>query len=114
MSTPYSKRNTATSSSTEFLRSRYREGNNQGVTKRCRLSWLTNSGLVNEPKYGGEGGVAGSQPMSTAVHRSQNKLWRSNYIFNLWRKRKERRGSRLMRLFFKTQKCSNFLVVLAH
>jgi hypothetical protein len=32
----------------------------------------------------GEGGVAGSQPMSTAVHRSPNKLWRSNSIFDLW------------------------------
>jgi hypothetical protein len=30
-----------------------------------------------------EGGVAGSLPMSTAVHRSPNKLWRSNSIFNL-------------------------------
>ncbi len=39
----------------------------QGVTKRCRLSWLTNSALVYEPKCGGER-VAGSQPMSTAVH----------------------------------------------
>jgi hypothetical protein len=28
-------------------------------------------------------GVAGSQLMSTAVHRSPNKLWRSNSIFNL-------------------------------
>jgi hypothetical protein len=27
----------------------------QGVTKRCRLSWLTNSALVNEPKLRGEG-----------------------------------------------------------
>jgi hypothetical protein len=37
----------------------------------------------------GEGGVAGSQPMSTgtAVHRSPNKLWRSNSIFNLWTER---------------------------
>jgi hypothetical protein len=35
------------------------------------------------PNAGG-GGVAGSQPMSAAVHRSQNKLWRSNYIFNLF------------------------------
>ncbi len=25
----------------------------QGVTKRCRLSWLTNSALVYEPKCGG-------------------------------------------------------------
>jgi hypothetical protein len=43
---------------------------------------LTNSSLVYEPKYAG-GGVAGSRQMSVAVHRSQNKLWRSNYIFNL-------------------------------
>ncbi len=55
----------------------------QGVTKRCRLSWLTNSALVNELKCRGRGGVAGSQPMSTAVHRSPNKLWRSNSIFDL-------------------------------
>ncbi len=32
----------------------------------------------------GEGGAARSQPMSTAVHMSPNKLWRSNSIFNLW------------------------------
>jgi hypothetical protein len=32
---------------------------------------------------GGGPGVAGSQPMSTAVHRSPSKLWRSNSIFNL-------------------------------
>ncbi len=31
----------------------------------------------------GGGGVAGSQPMSTAVHRSPNKLWRSNSFFSL-------------------------------
>ncbi len=31
----------------------------QGVTERCRLSWLINSALVS---------VAGSHPMSTAVH----------------------------------------------
>ncbi len=42
---------------------------NQGFTKRCRLSWLTNSALVIEPKCGVEGGwVAGSQTLSTAVH----------------------------------------------
>jgi hypothetical protein len=40
--------------------------------------------LVYEPKWGGRGGVAGSQPTSTAVQRSTNKLWRSNSIFNLW------------------------------
>jgi hypothetical protein len=39
----------------------------QGVTKRCRLSWLTNSSLVHEPKCGGKGGVAGPLPTSTAV-----------------------------------------------
>ncbi len=33
-----------------------------------RLSWLTNSVLVYEPKYGGGGRVAGSQLMSTTVH----------------------------------------------
>ncbi len=46
----------------------------QVVTKTCRLSWLTNSALVYEPKCGGRGGVAGSQPMSAAVHRNQTKL----------------------------------------
>jgi hypothetical protein len=38
-----------------------------GVTKRCRLSWLTKSAFVYEPKCGGEGegvGVAGSQALS--------------------------------------------------
>jgi hypothetical protein len=44
----------------------------EGVTKRCRLSRLTNSALVYEPNCGARGGVAGSQPMSTAVHRSPN------------------------------------------
>ncbi len=40
----------------------------QGVTKRCRLSFLTNSALVIRVPMRGEGGVAGSQPMSKAVH----------------------------------------------
>ncbi len=54
------------------------------VIKRCSLSWLTNSALVYEPKCGGgRGGVGRSQPMSTAVHRSPNKLWRKNSILNL-------------------------------
>ncbi len=43
-------------------------GGGKGVTKRCRLSWLTNSALVYEPKCGGGGGVTGSQPMTTAMH----------------------------------------------
>ncbi len=42
-----------------------------GGHKKCRLSWLTNSALVYEPKCGGRGGFAGSQPMSTAVHNVQ-------------------------------------------
>jgi hypothetical protein len=44
---------------------------NKGITKRCRLSLLTNSALVrrlDKSKCGGREGVAGSQPMSTAVH----------------------------------------------
>jgi hypothetical protein len=39
----------------------------QGVTKRCHLFWLTNSAIVYTSPKAGEGGVAGSQPMSTAV-----------------------------------------------
>ncbi len=31
----------------------------QGVTKKCRLSWLTNSALVYEPKCGGGAGITG-------------------------------------------------------
>ncbi len=42
-----------------------------GVTKRCRLSWLTNSALVYEPKCRGIG--RGSQPMSAAVHMEPKK-----------------------------------------
>jgi hypothetical protein len=45
-------------------------GMEQGVTKRCRLSFLTNSALVIRVQMRGEGGVAGSQPqpMSKAVY----------------------------------------------
>jgi hypothetical protein len=35
-------------------------GSIQGVTKRCCLSWLTNSALVNEPKCEGGGGLRAS------------------------------------------------------
>jgi hypothetical protein len=48
-----------------------KKGQGQEVTKRCRLSWLTNSALVYEPKCGVKevvAGNAGSQPMSTDVH----------------------------------------------
>jgi hypothetical protein len=54
------------------------------ITMRCRLSWLTNSAFVYKPKRRGRGGVAGSQPMTTDVHRSPNKICRTNSIFNLW------------------------------
>jgi hypothetical protein len=39
----------------------------QGVTKRCRLSWLTYSITPSYMSPNAGGGVAGSQPMSTAV-----------------------------------------------
>jgi hypothetical protein len=61
----------------------------QGVTRRCRLSLLTNSASYVESKCGGEGGIIGYQPMSAAgscAHHltwSPNKLWRSTSIFNL-------------------------------
>jgi hypothetical protein len=54
----------------------------QGVTKRCRLSWLTNSALAYEPKCRVREELQ-AQPMSTVVYRSPNKLWRYNSIFNL-------------------------------
>ncbi len=50
-------------------RALHADGLYQGVTKRCRLSWLAISALIYESKYGGGGGgIAGSQAMSTAVH----------------------------------------------
>jgi hypothetical protein len=39
----------------------------QGVTKRCRLSWLTNSAPAYTSPNAGGWRVAGSQPMSKAV-----------------------------------------------
>jgi hypothetical protein len=44
-----------------------------GVTKRCRLSWLTNRALVTEPQRGGRrrGGVAGSQQQYSLFQFSQ-------------------------------------------
>jgi hypothetical protein len=44
----------------------------QGVTKRCRLSLLTNCAPRIRVPMRGEGGFAGSQPMSTAVHISRD------------------------------------------
>jgi hypothetical protein len=60
----------------------------RGVTKKCRLSWLTNSAIVYEPKCGrmgwmgwGGGGVSANEQSLCAW--SLNKLQRSNSIFNL-------------------------------
>ncbi len=50
---------------------------NQGVTKTCRLSWLTNSALVYEPKRGGGGGgdcgCGVSANVYSSIHRSLKK-----------------------------------------
>jgi hypothetical protein len=59
----------------------------QRVTKRCRLSWLTNSSLVYEPKCERRGELCGISQW-VQQYRSPNKLWRSNSIFNLWWSRK--------------------------
>ncbi len=60
----------------------------QGVTKRCRLSLLTNSALVIRVQMRGEGGSCGvsANEYSCAHHvtLSPNKLWRSTSIFKLW------------------------------
>jgi hypothetical protein len=56
----------------------------QGVTKRCRLSWLTNSALVYEPKCWGRGwwGLMGLSQWLQLCTWSPNKLWISNsYVF---------------------------------
>jgi hypothetical protein len=48
----------------------------RGVTKRRRLSWLTNTAPSYMSPNAGDGrrrGVAGSQPMSTAVHMEPKK-----------------------------------------
>ncbi len=42
----------------------------QGVTKKCRLSWLTNSALVYEPKCGG-GGAFGVSANEHSAHGAQ-------------------------------------------
>jgi hypothetical protein len=43
----------------------------QGVTKRRRLSWLTNSALVYEPKCGGGGGCGVSANEYSCKHGAQ-------------------------------------------
>ncbi len=57
---------------------------NQGVTKRCRLSLLTNSALVIRVQMREEGGKlhvsANEYSFAHHVTRSPNKLWRSTSI----------------------------------
>jgi hypothetical protein len=56
----------------------------QGVTKRCRLSLLTNSALVIQVQMRGEGGSCGvsANEHSSAHHVTWSpiKLWRSTYL----------------------------------
>jgi hypothetical protein len=48
------------------------ENYNQGATKkRCCLSWLTNSALVYEPKYGEGGGCGVSANEYSCAHGAQ-------------------------------------------
>jgi hypothetical protein len=75
-----SEKNIKVTKKSPVLKKRKEKSPDQGVL------WLTNSApriYIYEPKCGGKGGVAGSQPMSTAVHRIPNKLWRSKSLFNL-------------------------------
>jgi hypothetical protein len=73
-----------------FFRSGYSQCQwlDQGVTKRCRLSLLTNSTLVLRVQMRGEGGSCGfSANEHSCKHHvtwSPNELWRSTSIFNLW------------------------------
>ncbi len=55
----------------------------QGVTKRCRLSLLTNSALVYEPKCGEGGELRGPSQWVQLCTWNPNKLCVSNSIFNL-------------------------------
>jgi hypothetical protein len=58
-----------------------------GVTKRCRLSLLTKTTPNNPVQRRGGGGCGVSANEHSCAHHatcSQNKLWRSTSIFNLW------------------------------
>ncbi len=73
-----------------LFKSKRTKGGQHGVTKRCRLSWLTNSALVALVySLNGGGGVRhgkGLRGLSQWVQLctwSPNKLWRSNSIFNV-------------------------------
>ncbi len=53
----------------------------QGVTRRCRLSWLTNGAIVYEPKFGGGGELRGLSQWIQLSTWSPNKLWISNIVY---------------------------------
>jgi hypothetical protein len=56
---------------------------NQGITKRCSLSLLTNSDFVYQSQCGGMGVSANEYSYSHHVTLNPNKLWRSTSMFNL-------------------------------
>jgi len=55
-----------------------------GGTKRCRLSWLTKSALVNEPKCGGRGGSGVLANKYSCAHRAPKNFGdlQCNAMFN--------------------------------
>jgi hypothetical protein len=70
---------------------------NSDTRGKSELPWITRRGLQRDVVYlgwpiaplymspnKGGGGSCGVSANETAVHRSPNKLWRSNSIFNLW------------------------------
>ncbi len=61
------------------------------VRKGCRLSWLTNSALVCEPKCRGRVELRGLSQWVHLYTWSPIKLWRSNSIFKLYTDKKENR-----------------------
>ncbi len=64
---------------------KHRVSGDQAVTKRCHLSWLTNSALVYEPLCRGGGGLRDLSQWEQLCTWSPNKLWRSYSIFNIWK-----------------------------
>ncbi len=61
------------------------------VRKGCRLSWLTNSALVCEPKCRGRVELRGLSQWVHLYTWNPNKFWRSNSIFKLYTAKKENR-----------------------
>ncbi len=55
-----------------------------GVTKKCRLSWLTNTALLYEPKGGERGELRALSLWVQLYTGAQINFWISNSVFNLW------------------------------